>query len=49
MKNSTPHKRYLRMVSITLIAVSLTQGCSPDFLESDPGRSNPEEGVLTMS
>lgn len=49
MKNSTRHKRYLRMVSITLIAVSLTQGCSPDFLESDPGRSNPEEGVLTMS
>ena len=49
MKNSTRHKRYLRMVSITLIAVSLTQGCSPDFLESDPGRSNPEEGVLMMS
>ena len=48
MKNSTRHKRYLRMVSITLIAVSLMQGCSPDFLEQNTADASFEEGVLTL-
>ncbi|WP_375445010.1 hypothetical protein [uncultured Fibrella sp.] len=29
-----------------LIIGGCLQACSPDFLESDPGKGKPEEGVL---
>ncbi|MBO0930504.1 hypothetical protein [Fibrella aquatilis] len=48
MKNMFVSQRIWRVVS--LVALGFTsQACNPDFLQSDPGKNTPDEGVLSMS
>ncbi len=48
MKNVSIYQRRLCMVSL-LLAGSALQACNPDFLQSDPGKNTPSDGVMSMS